>query len=356
MKKNTTHNAMMGRCLELALNGLGHVSPNPLVGCVIVHKGDVIGEGFHCRFGEAHAEVNAIANVADKSTLSSSTLYVNLEPCSHHGKTPPCTELIIKSGIKKVVLACKDPNPLVAGKGIKKLKQAGIEVISGVLEEEAMELNRRFITFHTEKRPYIILKWAQTLDGFIDTERKAGTKLKAAWITSESLRPLIHKWRTEEDAIMVGTNTALKDDPSLTAREWSGKNPLRIVIDRELSLPKKLHLFDGSVPTLVLTAKKATDKKNLEYCCMDFKKSIPEQLMQELYNRSIASLIVEGGCILLESFLSEGLWDEARVFTGNKRFVKGVKAPFFPFYPHSEETVGSDHYAYYRNLFERYAR
>lgn len=343
------NNYWMRRCIDLAQNGLGHVAPNPMVGCVIINNDAVIGEGYHRRFGESHAEVNAIDSVADKNKLKSSTLYVNLEPCSHYGKTPPCADLIVKSGIKKVVIACKDPNPVVSGKGIKILKDAGIKVTTGVMEKEAGELNRRFFTFHKAKRPYIILKWAQTPDGFIDIEREQGSNTMPAWITSEQLRPLVHKWRTEEDAIMVGTNTALKDNPKLTAREWAGHDPLRIVIDKDLKLPRELHLFDGTVNTLVLTGKKAADRTNLVYCKIDFGKNVLQQLLDELYRRNILSLIVEGGCILIESFINAALWDEARVLTGDKKFIKGVRAPHFPFQPLREELTGNDRISYYRN-------
>jgi diaminohydroxyphosphoribosylaminopyrimidine deaminase/5-amino-6-(5-phosphoribosylamino)uracil reductase len=319
----------MQRCLDLALNGMGTVSPNPMVGCVLVHEGKIIGEGFHRNYGGPHAEVYAINSVKDASLLSKATLYVNLEPCSHHGKTPPCADLIIEKGISEVVIACVDVNPTVAGKGIKKLQLSGIKVSTGLLETEAIELNKRFFTFHQKQRPYIILKWAQTLDGFIDVERKPGTHAAPTWITSDALKPLVHKWRTEEDAIMVGTKTVLMDNPQLTAREWSGKNPLRIFIDQHLQVPNDFHLLDGSTPTWVLCSTKPAHPANAEYIQMDFSEDILMPLMDKLHQHGIQSLIVEGGLQLLQSFIDEGLWDEARVFTGHKYFGKGVEGPVF---------------------------
>jgi diaminohydroxyphosphoribosylaminopyrimidine deaminase / 5-amino-6-(5-phosphoribosylamino)uracil reductase len=350
MDKNGVHEFWMNRCLQLAMNGLGSVSPNPMVGCVIVHGDEVIGEGFHRKYGKAHAEVNAIGAVRDHEKLKASTLYVNLEPCSHYGKTPPCAELIIKSNIPKVVIACKDPYEEVSGKGIQLLMDAGIEVVSGVLESEAKELNRRFFTFQIKKSPYIILKWAQTLDGFIDSVRPTDREAAPVWITNEELRVIVHKWRTEEDAIMVGTNTALMDNPRLTARDWEGRNPLRIVIDRDLSLPDNLHLFDQSTPTIVLTGKKKQKQENLEYLQLDFKHDIIDVLLKELFNRNIQSLIIEGGKQLLESFINSGLWDEARILTGAKRFGRGVKAPEFPFIPEVESVFREDRISIYRNI------
>jgi len=255
----TEDNVYIRRCIELAENALGYTAPNPLVGCVIVNSGEIIGEGYHKEFGGNHAEVNAINSVKDKEKLKSSTLYVNLEPCSHYGKTPPCADLIIKMGIPKVVIGNIDPFKEVAGKGIQKLKDAGVEVISGVLEKDCEELNKRFLTFYKKNRPYIILKWAKTTDGFISPEKKITGK--PFWITDDKLKPLVHKWRTEEQAIIVGTNTALADDPQLNAREWKGKDPLRIVLDQNLRLPKTLHLFDKTIPTIVFTSKKSSITK-----------------------------------------------------------------------------------------------
>jgi len=337
-----TNQLWMQRCLELAANGRGQVSPNPMVGCVIVHEGRIIGEGFHRQYGGPHAEVHAINSVQDAGLLAESTLYVSLEPCSHYGKTPPCADLIISKGIKKVVVACTDVNPKVAGQGIQKLRDAGIEVTTGVLEAEARELNKRFFTFHQQQRPYIILKWAQTLDGFIDIDRQASTQPAPTWITSEQLKPLVHKWRTEEDAIMVGTQTVLMDNPKLTAREWEGRNPLRIFIDKDLRVSHDFAVYDGSAPTWVLCAAPPVHPAKAENVVLDFTKDILPQLMEKLYQQQIQSLIVEGGRTLLQSFISAGLWDEARVFTGNKYFGKGVKAPDFPNVPNEIVRFGED--------------
>lgn len=315
----------MQRCLDLALLGIGDVAPNPMVGCVIVHEGLIIGEGYHQKYGEPHAEVNAIRSVKDQDKLIESTLYVSLEPCAHFGKTPPCCDLIIEKRIPRVVVGMVDPFAKVAGKGIERMRQAGIEVIVGLLEPECRELNRRFFTFHEQKRPYILLKWAQTLDGFIDTDRTETQH--PSWITNSLAKRLVHKQRSEESAILVGTNTAVYDNPSLTVREWTGNQPIRIVIDRTARLDTNLHIFDGAVPTIVFTAEDKQDQQNLNYVRLDFNHDILPQLLSELYKRNILSLIVEGGSQLLGSFLRIGLWDEAFVYTGNQFFGKGVEAP-----------------------------
>ena len=317
----------MVRAIEIARLGMGNVAPNPMVGCVITHNGRVIGEGYHCQFGKPHAEVNAINNVKDKSLLSSSTIYVTIEPCSHFGKTPPCSDLIIKHNISKVVIGNKDPFEKVAGKGIEKLINHGCEVIVGFLAEKCRELNRRFFTFHELKRPYIILKWAQTADGFIDIDRKSELFGQPTWITNDLARIAVHKMRADESAIMVGTNTALKDNPSLTIRDWSGHQPLRIVIDRELKLPQTLSLYDQRIPTLVYTSKEADTIGTIQFTKIVFDGSELESIMTDLYEKSVQSLIVEGGQLLLNSFIDNGLWDEARVFTGNVIFQKGIRAP-----------------------------
>ncbi len=331
----------MQRCLQLAANSLGNVTPNPMVGCVIVHNGYIIGEGFHANYGEAHAEVNAINSVKDKAILKDATLYVSLEPCSHFGKTPPCSDLIIESGIKRVVIACSDTNPLVAGKGIEKLKRARVEVISGVLEKEARELNKRFFTFHEQKRPYIILKWAQTADGFIDRKRNDNTQ-PALQISNEHSKRLLHKWRNEEQAIMVGTNTARLDNPRLDVRLVSGKNPLRIVLDKNLELAESLHLFDGSQLTLVFTSKKRAVQTDVEFIAIDFEKNVLQQVMSVLHDKQIQSVIVEGGSKLVQNFIDENLWDEARVFISETFIVDGVAAPKLNAEPMSIDTIESD--------------
>ena len=318
---------LMLRAIELARLGSGHVSPNPLVGCVIEHKGIIIGEGYHQEYGKPHAERNAINRVKDKNLLKSSTLYVTLEPCAHYGKTPPCADLILQYGIPKVVVGTGDPFAEVAGKGIKKLRDGGCEVIERYCQEKCIELNRRFITFHSKKRPYIILKWAQTADGFIDIDRTPGHFGHPTWITNDLSKIAVHKLRAEESAILVGTNTARKDNPSLTVREWSGHSPLRLVIDKELSLPASLALFNQSVPTVVYTSKELPGKINLEFKKICFDGHVVEEILQDLYERGILSLIVEGGQQLLNSFIGNNSWDEAMVFIGRRTFQSGIEAP-----------------------------
>jgi len=335
----------MLRCLELAKNGLGNVAPNPMVGCVIVFDGKIIGEGYHQEYGKAHAEVNAIHSVKDNSLLKKSTLYVNLEPCAHFGKTPPCANLIVEHNIPRVVIGCVDSFSEVSGKGIEKLKAAGIEVAVGVLENESLALNKRFFTFHTKKRPYIILKWAETQDGFIDLVRPFD-KLKVTntnnWITSPLSKQLVHKWRSEETAIMIGTNTALNDNPKLNVREWNGKNPVRVVVDLHNRLPQTLHVFDKSIPTLVFSLTKHGEENNLTFVKINDSKNLIQEVLDELYKRNIQSIIIEGGAKLLQSFINQNLWDEARVFIGNKYFENGLKAPKLTGNLISEEMIDSD--------------
>ncbi|MDP4185415.1 MAG: bifunctional diaminohydroxyphosphoribosylaminopyrimidine deaminase/5-amino-6-(5-phosphoribosylamino)uracil reductase RibD, partial [Bacteroidota bacterium] len=266
----TIDEIFMHRCLDLARLGAGVTAPNPMVGSVIVHEGKIIGEGFHQRFGEAHAEVNAINSVKDEDLLQKSTLYVNLEPCAHYGKTPPCAKLIIEKKIPRVIIGTVDPFAKVSGRGIQMLREAGIDVTVGVLSEECNQLNRRFFTFYQKKRPYIILKWAQTLDGYIDILREPESYGHPVWITNYLSKVSVHRLRTEETAIMIGTNTAEKDNPSLTAREWTGDSPMRIVLDRDLRLRNTLKIFDDSVHTLVFTKRYLTGKKNLEYVHIDY--------------------------------------------------------------------------------------
>ncbi len=316
----------MQRCLELALLGMGDVAPNPMVGCVIVHNEIIIGEGYHQKYGEAHAEVNAIRSVKQTELLEQSTLYVSLEPCAHFGKTPPCSDLIIQHRIPRVIIGTIDRFAKVAGKGIERMQNAGIEVEVGVLEEECRELNRRFFTFHEKKRPYIILKWAQTLDGFIDTDRTETEH--PSWITNALAKRLVHKQRSEESAILIGTNTAEFDNPSLTVREWIGNQPVRLVIDRHGRLDVGLHIFDQKAPTWVFTGVEQPDRENLKMIRLHPEQNVIPQLLTELYHRNILSVIVEGGSQLLNSFLELGLWDEAFVYTGNQFFGKGVKAPY----------------------------
>ena len=332
----------MQRCLDLARLGLGSVAPNPLVGCVIVHNNKIIGEGFHQKYGQPHAEVNAIKSVKNTELLQNSTLYVTLEPCAHHGKTPPCSDLIVEKKIRKVVIGTVDPFAKVAGKGIEKLKKGGIEVELGVLEKECRQINRRFFTFHEKQRPYIILKWAQTLDGFLDVDRTEKDFGEPTWITGDLALRLVHKIRSGEESILVGTNTAQKDNPSLTVRHWKGRNPLRVVVDKNLRLQKKLHLFDQSAKTVIFTALQNENRENLSFSKIDFNQNIIPQILNELVRREILSVIVEGGKQLLESFIEAGMWDEAHIFFGNTFFYNGVRAPQIKGRVSSQEMLDSD--------------
>lgn len=332
----------MQRCIELAANGLGHVAPNPMVGAVVVHNGKIIGEGFHQQFGKEHAEVNAINQVKEKSLqelLPEAILYVNLEPCTHVGKTPPCTDLIIESKISKVVIGNVDPYEKVSGSGIKKLQEANVSVEAGVLEKECRLLNKRFFTFHEKRRPYILLKYAQSLDGFISAET---TTIETRWITNEFSRQRVHQWRSEEQAILIGTNTAQSDNPSLTTRDWKGNNPLRIVLDRDLKLSGSLNLFDANAPTLIFNSNKNERKEHLEFLKIDFNENILSQVLNSLYQKNIQSVIVEGGSKLLQSFIDAKIWDEARLFIGNKFIGKGLKAPAIHGKVISEENILKD--------------
>ena len=312
----------MNRCLELASKGLESVSPNPMVGSVIVYQGEIIGEGYHKEYGKEHAEVNAITSVKDKSLLKDSTLYVNLEPCAHFGKTPPCSNLIIEHKIPKVVIGCVDSFSDVNGKGIIKMEKAGIKVSVGVLEKESRELNKRFFTFHEKKRPYIILKWAESKDGFIAPKDQTAP----FWMTCSDSKKLVHQYRAEEDAILVGRITAEKDNPSLTVREVTGKNPTRIVIDKDLKLSKKLNLFNNQAKTIIFNTLKTKEIDSNYYIKINFNNLI-ENILQELYKQNIQSLIIEGGAKTLQSFIDKKLWEEARIFTANRTLVEGVKAP-----------------------------
>ena len=322
-----TEEKFMVRAIELAKLGMGQVAPNPMVGCVIVHNGLIIGEGYHRKYGEAHAEVNAIHSVKDPSLLEASTMYVTLEPCSHFGKTPPCADLVVEKRIPKVVVGSPDPNEKVAGRGLERLRNAGIEVTTGLMEEECNRMNRRFRTFHQKRRPYIILKWAQTEDGFIDRTREEEEFGQPTWITNDLSRIAVHKMRSDEASILVGTKTALKDNPSLTVREWSGNHPLRMVLDRRGTLTDSLSLLDQSTETIVFTETELPSKPNLEYIRIRFDENMLHQINEILVKRGVQSLLVEGGKSLLESYLREGLWDEARIYIGNARFGSGIKAP-----------------------------
>jgi len=316
----------MRRCFELARKGLGMTKANPLVGAIIVHQDRIIGEGYHHEFGGPHAEVNAIRSVKDPSLLPGSTLYCNLEPCSHHGKTPPCSILIQQKGFVRVVVSNLDPFPSVNGKGIKYLEEAGIQVDVGCLEEEGKHLNRRFLHYIVYRRPYVILKWAQTADGFMDLEREPGDQEGPRWISNEVSRTLVHKWRSEESAIMVGTNTILTDNPRLTVRRWAGEDPVRITLDRNGRLQENAQILDGSQETIVFTGVERNYSGKIQTVFADPSYQLVD-VMEELFDRQIVSVFVEGGAKLHLSFLESGLWDEARVFTGKMLFTQGVKAP-----------------------------
>ena len=339
------HKAYMQRCIELAQNGVGNVSPNPMVGAVVVHNDKVIGEGYHQLYGEAHAEVNAIKAVEDKSLLSEATIYVSLEPCAHFGKTPPCSDLIIESKIPNVVIGCSDPFAQVAGKGIEKLKNAGITVSVGILEKECLELNKRFFTFHEKKRPYIILKWAQSQDGFMDKKRTDSCPT-INWITHPNTKQLTHKWRSEEDAILIGKNTAINDNPELTTRAVDGKNPIRIVIDRKMELSKDLKIFNSASKTIILNELKNQENDSILHKKVDFE-SFFDDLWSICAENDIISLIIEGGAFTLNQFIEKEFWDEARVLTGKPFFAEGVKAPLLNLEPAKQFTFGKDKITYY---------
>ena len=312
------HEKYIKRCIELAKNGLGTTYPNPLVGSVIVYNDEIIGEGWHQKTGEPHAEVNAINSVKDKSLLAKATIYVSLEPCSHFGKTPPCCDLIIAKKIPNVVIGTIDPFTKVAGNGIKRLLEAGKKVTVGILEDECNELNKRFFTFHNKKRPYIILKWAESQDGFIAPMSK--DKPEPVWLTNLFSRQLVHKWRSEEQAILVGTKTVIDDNPSLTTRDWAGNNPIRIVLDQNNRISKESHIFDNQAKTILLN----NDTIN-------FNKNITQEIVDFLYNKGIQSVIIEGGSKTLQTFIDANLWDEARVFKSNVTLNEGIKAPKIEF-------------------------
>ncbi len=340
----------MQRCIDLARLGLGSTAPNPMVGAVVVHNGRIIGEGYHRHCGDHHAEVRAIMSVTNEKLLKKSTLFVSLEPCCHHGKTPPCTDLIIEKGIPAIVIGTADPYDEVAGKGIARLRGHGCNVKVGVMKDACRQLNKRFFTFHEKKRPYIILKWAQTADSFIDAEREPGAEKQPNWITSEKLRILVHKWRSEEQAIMVGTRTALKDNPKLNIRDWHGPSPTRIVLDRELKLPASIHLLDNSQVTIVVNEKIEKTGGKTRYMKLPFNDMLLHALTGRLYEEGLQSLFVEGGRQLLQSFIDQNLWDEARVFTGTGFFGRGVAAPNIPAQkPVSQIIIGQEVFYCFRN-------
>jgi diaminohydroxyphosphoribosylaminopyrimidine deaminase/5-amino-6-(5-phosphoribosylamino)uracil reductase len=342
------HEKYLKRCIQLAKNGLGTTYPNPLVGSVIVFDNQIIGEGWHQKAGKPHAEVHAINSVKDKSLLSKATIYVSLEPCSHFGKTPPCSDLIIKNKFPNVVIGTVDPNEKVAGKGIQKLLAAGITVATGVLEHECNELNKRFFTFHQKKRPYIILKWAETADGFIAPKNR--NEQKPVWITNPYSRQLVHKWRTEEQGLLVGTQTVMDDNPRLNVRDWEGNPPLKIILDRQNRLNEALAVFNSSEKTIVFSERKR-DFKNI-HChseVLDFSRNVPKEICNYLFQHSIQSIIIEGGAKTVQQFIDSNLWDEAFIFKGTTTFKEGIAAPKFSGKLIEEQMILDDLLSIYNN-------
>lgn len=337
----------MFRALQLAKLGGVSVAPNPMVGAVIVHNSQIIGEGFHQKYGEAHAEVNAVNSVKDKTLLREATIYVTLEPCSHFGKTPPCADLLIRSEFKRVVIAQVDPFSEVAGRGIEKLKAAGIQVDCGILEKEAKELNKRFITFHTKKRPFITLKWAQTKDGFIDSDRSQKKETGIHWISQPETQIITHEIRSTEQAILVGWRTIQNDNPTLTTRSFKGPNPIRIVIDPQLQAPKDSRVFIDGMKTLVLN--QLEDKTLDETWYIELVELNINTILETLFQHGISSVLVEGGANTLDQFIQSGLWDEALVITGENEFGSGLKAPVISKNPVKTVWFGKDRLDYFHN-------
>lgn len=344
------HEKHIQRCFELALKGLGTVQPNPMVGAVIVYEGEIIAEGFHEKYGQAHAEVNAInaviSNYSNASEiLEKSTLYVNLEPCAHQGKTPPCADLIIKKNIPRVVISNIDPFGSVNGKGVERLRKAGVEVIVDVLKEEGYEVNKRFFTYHTLQRPYVILKWAESNDRFISIAENQRTN-----ISGSKAKVLNHKWRSEEQSILVGTKTVIVDNPILTVRDWSGANPLRVIIDKDLKLAKELNIFNSDSKTIIFNNHKTELDDNIQYVQIDFYGLVPQFMLYQLYLMEIQSLIIEGGAYTINEFMQYGLWDEIRVFRSKTPLNKGVQAPIIEGRLFSKEDLGEDELFIYKRI------
>ncbi len=343
-----SHEIFMKRCLQLAKNGLGTTYPNPLVGSVIVHNGKIIGEGWHKKAGEPHAEVNAINAVKNKELLSESTIYVNLEPCSHFGKTPPCANLIIEHKIPKVVIGCIDTFSEVAGKGIEKLQQAGCEVILNVLEKECLEINKRFFTFHNKKRPYIILKWAETADGFI-APLQNDTNSSIA-ISNQYSRQIVHKYRTEEQAILVGTTTVLKDNPNLDARDWFGPTPTRIVLDKTNKIPVDFNIKNKKYPTIIFTEEEnCVNSENCTWEKVTFDDHLMATIIKKTYENNLQSILIEGGTNTLQQFIDANLWDEIRIFSTAEQLKEGIKKPVFNAAPHSSIKIKNNQLTRYTN-------
>lgn len=343
-----THELYMQRCLWLAHHAASYVAPNPMVGAVLVYQREIIGEGYHHKYGQPHAEPIAIKSVKNPELLKESTLYVNLEPCSHYGKTPPCADFIIQSGIPRVVIGTYDPNEKVSGRGVKRLLDAGIEVKVGVLETECRELNKRFFMFHEKKRPYITLKWAQTKDGFMDKIRQSPEEL-ALQISNPVTRVLTHKMRSENQSILVSTNTVLLDNPSLTVRNWTGKNPIRIALDRQGLIPLNFNLLDAKVQTYIFSNSEKTSTTNVEYIQDDFEKASLDNIVKKIYELNINSILVEGGAKLLNSFIEMNLWDEANVEISNQTVNEGVAAPLFKANVSSFEKYNGHSWINYKN-------
>lgn len=330
------HEKFINRCIEISKFGVRAAMPNPSVGAVVVCDDIIIGEGYTSKYGGNHAEVNAINSVIDKSLLSKSTIYVSLEPCSHFGKTPPCADLIIDSNIPNIIIGCLDSNEKVAGNGVKKLRDAGRNVIVGILEKECMASNKRFFSFHEKKRPYIILKWAESQDGYISPITKI--EKKPLWITNEISRQLVHKWRTEEHAILVGTQTVLDDNPQLTARNWVGQNPIRIVLNLNNRIPASSFVFDNAAETLMITKDNINPTNNLA-----------QEICDILYQKNIQSVIIEGGQKTLQTFIDANIWDEARIFKGKNIFENGTKAPLLIGNLLEKKTILDDELMIFRN-------
>ncbi|MBO0354245.1 bifunctional diaminohydroxyphosphoribosylaminopyrimidine deaminase/5-amino-6-(5-phosphoribosylamino)uracil reductase RibD [Flagellimonas marinaquae] len=346
------HQKYILRCIELAKKGLGTTAPNPMVGCVIVHNNKIIGEGFTSPYGGPHAEVNAINSVKDTGLLKEASLYVTLEPCSHFGKTPPCADLIAKHQLKEVFIGLQDPHDKVAGKGIKKLEDAGCKVTVEVLEDECRKHHKRFLTFQEKKRPYIILKWAESDDGFLAPDPSLrGDSPEPFWITNAHSKQLVHQWRSEEQAILVGTNTVLEDNPKLTTRNWVGKDPIRVVLDRRLKVDSGYHVLDKSVQTIILTEIEDTSKyiRGIDYAVIDFSQHTAQQICDVLHQKNITSAIVEGGARTLQTFIDENLWDEARIFKGAISFKNGLPAPKLQGTLQHQTQILTDTLSFYRN-------
>ena len=339
----------INRCFQLAKKGINRVAPNPMVGSVVTVPDElasygerIIGEGYHKYYGGPHAEVNALSSIKNRDLLKDATVYVNLEPCSHFGKTPPCADLLVASKVKRVVVAMEDPNPEVSGRGVARLRSAGIDVIVNVLQTEAIHLNRRFVTAFTKKRPYVLLKWAETPLGYIN-----GSNKEPVWISNRRCQQIVHQWRSEEQAIMVGANTAIIDNPSLTTRSWDGPSPIRVLLDSTLRTPVSNRLFTDGLPTLVFNERTDKAKGSFEYIKTDCRDL--GTVLTNLYSRGINSLMVEGGAQLLQSFIDANLWDEARVITGNNEIIGGTKAPKIRFLTGKTETIEKDIIRYIKN-------